>query len=260
MSNIKKSNNSNKITLSLFIKRQREVLRVSFEELSKHIRGEAFADKSATHVVTEVVWGANIFAMFEQQNGSSDERETIEGELAVELNKIGSFFFRDAKANVKAENETKMKVNNLHIEFNGDLEMPGIPTTIPEALKMIKTIPDSMSRLNGGKGVQVQFVLSPIKDVMRYVHSALESPSENLSIREVDDGLVRLIQFTFDQLLIFEQKINQLVKFIEQYRDIYVPFSDITNMNLEKLRIDTSIGDFRRDLAIHLEKLTKEYN
>ncbi|CAF1141738.1 unnamed protein product [Adineta steineri] len=255
MSNINKSSNSHKITLSLFIKRQRDVLQVSFEELTKYICEKAFADKSATHVVTEVLWGANIFAMFEQQKNNRDEREAMEGELTAELQKAGPLLSGQGKAMVDAEDIAKTNVSNLHIEFGGDLEMTGVPTTIPEALKMIKTIPDSISRMNGGKGVPVQFILSPITDVIRYVSSSLKSSTEYLIIREANDGLVRLIQFTFDELLLLQQKINQLVKITMDYRDIHLPHNDINDMNLEKIRIEISIDDFRRRLAVLLKNL-----
>ena len=255
MSNISKSANSYKITLSLLVNRKREVLQISYEELAKYICDKAFLNSSATHVVTEVLWGANIFAIFEQQKSNRDERETIEGELAVELQKAGPLLSGGVQADLEASGGTIFNVNNLHIAFSGDLEMTGVPTTIPEALKMIKTIPDSISKTNGGKGVQIQFTLSPIQDVLQYVGSALQSQFEKVIIREANKGLVKLIEFTFDESLILQQKIQQVIALGANYRDIYLHKDEVRQMNLKKIEMDIVVDVFRRNLASLLNGL-----
>ena len=257
MSNISQSSNSHKITLSLFITRKLQKLQVSYTELGQYICARGFLNPSTTHVVTEVLWGANIFAIFEQEKSSDDERETIEGELSVELKKAGPLLKGEVQADLEASGGNTSNVNNLHIEFTGDLEMTGVPTTISEALKMIKTISSSIAQTNGGKGVQVQFTLSPIQDVLQFVGSALQSPLETMIMREVNNGLVQLIEFTFDESLLLEQEVQQVLALAAKYRDVHLLKDEVRRMTLEKIDMDVATDTFRRTLARLLKQLRR---
>ena len=228
---------------------------MSFAELSRYICERAFSNREATHVVTEVLWGANVFAIFEQQKNSNDERETIQGELSVELRKAGSLLSGGVQARLEATGTTTAKVSNLHIEFSGDLEMNSVPITIQDALNMIKTIPESIARMNGGKGVQVQFTLSPIDEVLQFVRSSVRSSLETRILRVANAGLVSLIESTFDESLLLQQKVQHVVALAATFRATHLDNDEVRRMNREKVQLDMDSDQFRRQLAVLLKEL-----
>jgi hypothetical protein len=69
-----------------------ESLNVSHKELKSRIEPTALRHKNATHVVTAIRWGADVFAEFEAKTTTADSKHIAKAGLKLELNKLLSNF------------------------------------------------------------------------------------------------------------------------------------------------------------------------
>jgi hypothetical protein len=69
-----------------------EALNVSHKELKSRIEPTALRHKNATHVVTSIRWGADVFAHFEAKSTSEESKHNAKVGLKLELNKLLSQF------------------------------------------------------------------------------------------------------------------------------------------------------------------------
>ncbi|CAF1132475.1 unnamed protein product [Didymodactylos carnosus] len=191
-------------TSSLITKRDK--VHISYKGVQKCICKEAFSDPRATHVVTEIVWGANVIAKFEQKKTGKNDLQKIGGQLEGAMNigpgigamNTGSGI--EGKADVEVEDKSNNVKDKFSITFVGDVQMNIIPATVADVATVLKGIPDKIKQMNGGKGVQLSFVLTPIKEVARYVSAVLPSAFEMVTVRQTNEMLVKRIEKTFDYL------------------------------------------------------------
>lgn len=69
-----------------------ETLNVSHKELKARIEPTALRHKNATHVVTSIRWGADVFAQFEAKSTTAESKHVAKAGLKLELNKLLSKF------------------------------------------------------------------------------------------------------------------------------------------------------------------------
>jgi len=69
-----------------------ESLNVSHKELKARVEPTALRHKNATHVVTSIRWGVDVFAQFEAKSTTAESKHTAKAGLKLELNKLLSKF------------------------------------------------------------------------------------------------------------------------------------------------------------------------
>lgn len=69
-----------------------ESLNVSHKELKARVEPTALRHKNATHVVTSIRWGADVFAQFEAKSTTAESKHIAKAGLKLELNKLLSKF------------------------------------------------------------------------------------------------------------------------------------------------------------------------
>ena len=69
-----------------------ETLNVSHKELKARIEPTALRHKHATHIVTSIRWGADVFAQFEAKSTTAESKHIAKAGLKLELNKLLSKF------------------------------------------------------------------------------------------------------------------------------------------------------------------------
>ncbi len=70
----------------------RQSIRISFKGISDCISTAAFEDRRATHVITEILWGANVFATFDLQKTTNNTQFEVSGKLKASVTKCAALF------------------------------------------------------------------------------------------------------------------------------------------------------------------------
>uniref|UniRef100_A0A3B1IY95 Fibronectin type-III domain-containing protein n=1 Tax=Astyanax mexicanus TaxID=7994 RepID=A0A3B1IY95_ASTMX len=172
---------------------------------------EVFEQKTATHVVTAALYGAQAFMVFDHMASGTEEQQKIEGILHVVVKKIPSLNIEgDGKLTLN-EDEKKL-ADEISVTFHGDFSLDRNPTTYQEAVDLYKNLPNLLKD-KGYSGVPVKVWLYPLK-LLNYKAAAL--------VREISTSLVSKTERLLEQLEEVERRCNDLNR-----RSIVQDFSDL---------------------------------
>ena len=110
------------------------------------------ANNSATHVVTEIQYGADATFTFRKRFNKMEDRRAINGQLNVCGNKIVKMLIGSAQGEGKCDIALLDESNNetdIECQFEGDLKLPEdliAPTTYEEAIKFASKFNHVLSR------------------------------------------------------------------------------------------------------------------
>ncbi|XP_039509349.1 cytolytic toxin-alpha-like [Pimephales promelas] len=167
--------------------------------------------KTATHVVTAVLYGAQAFLVFDQMSTEDESKQDIEGKLKAAVKKIPNFSI-EGDASVKLTDEDKKTAENITCTFHGDFHLEKNPTTYMEALDLYKKLP-TLLKENPQNAVPIKVWLYPL--------NLLDSKSARL-VREISTNLVSNTEGIMEELGDVEKTCNDLSK-----RKEVTVFSDI---------------------------------
>uniref|UniRef100_A0A8B9HNX5 SNTX thioredoxin-like domain-containing protein n=1 Tax=Astyanax mexicanus TaxID=7994 RepID=A0A8B9HNX5_ASTMX len=150
---------------------------LTMTQLGKITYPRVFDDKTATHVVTAVLYGSQVFMVFDRTTADNEDKQEVEGTLHVMVKKIPSFSIEGDGA--LKMNEKEKKVSN--------------PTTYMEALQLYKKLPTLLKqRENDAVPVSVWlYPLTQLNDgaakMEREISTSLVSKIENV-LQELEDA------------------------------------------------------------------------
>lgn len=226
-----------RITLVSKIQMKRDVLHIAHASLQSMICASAFTEPRATHVLTEIVWGANVSVTFDEKTNKSEKNKEVSGTGEASVGEqIAKVVDPSVSAEIKYLKQKETNGSTIKITFQGDAVF-GSPSTIDEAMVMIKSIPDKIASLNSGKGVQVAYKFTPLERIVRYVSTVLSPTilSERIPFRQTDNDLIRRIENTFDLLLIHTQRLNAFIDDVQNLKDYFYD-NDISVVLEHKVR------------------------
>ncbi|CAF4982385.1 unnamed protein product, partial [Rotaria socialis] len=171
---------------------------------------DALENPNATHVVTGIMWGANVAATFEQVAENFEEVQKVEGSLSVVLKPLPI----SGEAKLDLQNKDKSKFEKLQISLSGDIFIDECPQNIEDVMRVFKTVPSRIKTLNEGKGQQVIFVLYPLKRMAEIFKHELQI---NRLIREVSHLVVVRIEDIFEDISTGKRKFNDFLNEIKPW-------------------------------------------
>ncbi|CAF4556673.1 unnamed protein product [Rotaria sp. Silwood2] len=251
---VNKSARVDRVTLSCMYQTTRQSVRIGFKGASECICSIAFEDTQATHVITDILWGANVFATFDLQKTTNSTQADVSGKLKASITKCAALLKAEGGVEAGFQDHEDFEKNQLSIHFSGDIEMDKIPITFHDAVAMIPEIPNKYKKLNQGRGVQIEYTFSPIEEVARYVRDKLPSRLESTIIMKSSDALVKRIEYTFDELLQESREIYSWIETFNSFRD-HLPRKDMSNVTLAKVDMDSAMANFRQQLREYLVML-----
>ncbi|XP_056311330.1 cytolytic toxin-alpha-like [Danio aesculapii] len=140
---------------------------------------QVFEQKTATHVITAVLYGAQAFMVFDRTLSSDENIQEIEGELNVMIKKIPSFSI-EGKGSVKMTDSDKDKAEKISCTFHGDFHLEQNPTSYMEALDTYQKLP-TLLKENPQNAVPIKVWLYPL---------CLLNDNVAKLMREISSGLV----------------------------------------------------------------------
>ncbi|XP_048008768.1 stonustoxin subunit alpha-like [Megalobrama amblycephala] len=120
---------------------------------------QVFDQKSATHVVVAVLYGAQAFMVFDRKFSEEENKQEIEQELNVMVTKIQKSTESDAA--LKMTDDEKNMAEKITCTFHGDVRLEQNPTTYMEALSLYKKLP-TLLRENTQNAVPIKVWLRPL--------------------------------------------------------------------------------------------------
>jgi hypothetical protein len=261
----KDAQKSNKFTI--ISNNQTRIEKINFydDQINDLVSDKALNNTNATHVVTGIIWGANIIVSIEYDNAEKQDNKEINGNFNAYCDKIKGVLSLGGKVGADFNEGLKISEKNLKINIDCDIEITE-PTSIKEALNLIKSFKENIAKTNDGDGIPLEYILQPIN---KQVFPALEGIRYILFL---DESTINYIQNIFEKLLQKKQTLKDNLNDLEIYNS-YIPtklvekFQDketILNRleinfkdSFKKILIDVRSGN--QNLSI-IEKFLQENN
>ncbi|KAF7689437.1 hypothetical protein HF521_012790 [Silurus meridionalis] len=174
---------------------------LTMKELGYITYPQVFEQKTATHVVTAVLYGAHAFMVFDHTSAENENKQNVEGNLYAAVKKIPTISI-EGEACLQMTEEEKKLAENVSVTFYGDFELEENPTTYKDALGVYKKLPVLMNKQQN-KGVPLTVWLFPLK--------CLDSNAAKL-VREISMSLVRKTEKVLEEMGEVERRCNDLIK------------------------------------------------
>ncbi|KAK1155445.1 stonustoxin subunit beta-like [Acipenser oxyrinchus oxyrinchus] len=184
---------------------------LTMSQLGKITYPQVFEQKTATHVITGVLYGAQAFLVFDQSASKDESKQDIEGTLQVMVKKIPLLSI-EGKGALKLTDEEKETADKFNCTFHGDFDIKQNPTTFLEAINVYKTLPELLGE-KGEKAVPVRVSLYPL--------IKLDSKAAQL-VREISVGLVSQVEAVLELLKKFSMRVNDLIgdSLLDRFEDL----------------------------------------
>ncbi len=202
MHNTKSSNQQSRVTMNYSETSRFDQLTMT--QLGQITYPQVFDQKTATHVVTAVLYGAQAFMVFERSFAEDENKQDIEGELNVMVKKIPLFSI-EGRGAVKMTDEYNKKAETITCTFHGDFHLEKNPTMYMEALEVYKNLPKQLKN-NPQNAVPIKVWLYPL--------TLLDSKAARLE-REISASLISNVEYVMEELGEVERTCNDLSRSTE---------------------------------------------
>uniref|UniRef100_A0A673FRA8 Uncharacterized protein n=1 Tax=Sinocyclocheilus rhinocerous TaxID=307959 RepID=A0A673FRA8_9TELE len=172
---------------------------LTMTQLGKITYPQVFDQKTATHVVTAVLYGAQAFMVFDRTFSEEENKQEIEGELNVMVKKIPLFSI-EGKGTAQMTDAEKEMVEKITCTFHGNVCPEQNPTTYMEALNLYKQLP-TLLKESPQNAVPIKVWLYPLH-LLKTTAAQLE--------KEINTSLVSNTQDIMDGLEEAERTYNDL--------------------------------------------------
>ncbi|XP_048010040.1 stonustoxin subunit alpha-like [Megalobrama amblycephala] len=205
----KSSNQQSRVTM--YYKQTTRFEQLTMTQLGQITYPQVFEQKTATHVVTGVLYGAQAFMVFDLTFSEEENKQEIEGKLDAKVKKIPGFF-TEGKGALNMTDIDKEMTESITCTFYGDVRLDQNPTTYMEALEVYKKLPNILKE-NPENAVPIKVWLYPL--------SLLDTKAAQL-VREISTSLVSTTEDIIEGLGHAERACNDLSRkpLVNVFRDI----------------------------------------
>ncbi|XP_066575625.1 stonustoxin subunit beta-like [Amia ocellicauda] len=217
-------------------KQTTEFKQLTMTELGNVTYPEVFEKKTATHVITAVLYGAQAFLVFDQTASKNESKQDIQGNLQMMVKKIPLFSIGCKGALIMTE-EDKKKVEKFSCKFYGDFQLKQNPTTYLEAVQVYSKLPELLGE-KGEKAVPVRVWLYPLIDLdsnaarlVREISVSLVSEAEKV-LEQLAEAYVRSHSLIGNSLV---RHFTDLKNKLEDFQGMFEPYKDIFQKALSRI-------------------------
>nr|XP_055037697.1 neoverrucotoxin subunit beta-like [Misgurnus anguillicaudatus]XP_055037698.1 neoverrucotoxin subunit beta-like [Misgurnus anguillicaudatus] len=193
----KSSNQQSRVTM--YYSESTRFEQLTMKHLGKITYPELFNQKSATHVVTAVLYGAQAFMVFDRTFSEHEDKQTIEAELNAAVNNIPTFS-AELSTGLKMSSDERIMAEKITCAFHGDFCLKKNPTTYMEALEVYIELP-TLLKNHPENAVPIKVWLYPL-----YLLNATAARVE----REISPNLAFKIEDIMEQLREAERTYHDL--------------------------------------------------
>ncbi|XP_051781750.1 uncharacterized protein LOC114644948 isoform X5 [Erpetoichthys calabaricus] len=242
LNDTKSSKRQSRVTLHYSTTTRMEQLSKSHLGNQNVVYPEVFEQKSATHVVTGVLYGAQAFFVFEQWNSKVEEIRDNKEKLETLIKK---YFSEDGKRDLKMTDADKETADHLNFTFYGDFLLDHNPTSFQDAMQIYNNLPKHIDKVNK-LAVPVQVWLYPLKHLnsraarlVKEISVALVSKSQEV-LEEIDEHIMRCNDIMKDSVV---NNINIIRKNANDFKSILNQFKYTFQKELARVLPNIRGGD-----------------
>ncbi|XP_048067203.1 stonustoxin subunit alpha-like [Megalobrama amblycephala] len=195
----KSSNQQSRVTM--FYSENTRFEQLTMSQLGQITYPQVFDQKTATHVVTAVLYGAQAAMVFDRTFSEEENKQEIEGKLNVMVKSIPAFTI-EGEGSVHLKDDEMKMAEKISCTFHGDILLEQNPTTYMEALETYKTLPTLLKK-NPQNAVPIKVWLYPLH--------LLNSKAAQLQ-REITTSLISDTEQIIEELGEAERTCNDLFK------------------------------------------------
>lgn len=240
LKNNKETQKSNKFSIISNNQTRIEKINLYDDEIKELISEDALNNINATHVVIGIVWGANIIVSMEYNDTETKDNKEINGYFNAYCDKIKGVLSLGGKVGANFNDEVKISDKNLTINIDSDIEITE-PTSVKEALNLIKCFKDKIAKTNNGDGIPLEYILQPIN---QQVFPKLKITR---NIQYLNENTIKYIQDTFEKLLQKKQAFKDNLDDFEKYSS-YLPVKLIEKFQDKETNFSRSEINFKDTL------------
>ncbi|KYK62005.1 hypothetical protein DCS_03150 [Drechmeria coniospora] len=213
------------------------------------ISPEKLRKTGATHVVTQITYGANLVASLTESNSTSNKETETKGEFSIKVfQSMGGFAGAEGQARLEMSEREKVANYSLELRMNGDFLDAGsavrFPVT-PVALsaKLLK----ATALLN--VPVPMTFSLTPL--------SFFDKVSTVLLFRELEDLELQNMIGLYDSIVTLDQGRKKLLARVnEKEGDFFPTFRK--DCQAGERRVELLVSQYRANLGTFLREIRAE--
>ncbi|XP_056125635.1 neoverrucotoxin subunit alpha-like, partial [Rhinichthys klamathensis goyatoka] len=217
----KSSNHQSRVTM--YYSETSRFEQLTMTQLGKITYPQVFDQKTATHVVTGVLYGAQAVMVFDRTFSEDEDKQEIEGKLNIMVKKIPQYSI-EGQGSVNMTDAQKKVAEKTACTFHGDVRLDQSPTTFMEALEVYKKLPTILKE-NPQNAVPVKVWLYPLSlldtkavQLERELSTRLVSNTEDIieGLGEVErtcndlsrKTLVNVFKYITERLCLFQGSLN----------------------------------------------------
>ncbi|CAF1046677.1 unnamed protein product [Rotaria sordida] len=197
----KKSNHILQFILKYSIKKHIDALTMTYINKNYTKYQEVLDQQIATHIVTDILYGGEIFFLFDRKLSIDEDRTNIENCIKLLLKKFETFQILDNDELNWNDHEKKL-AGTLTCQYYGDFQIQSNPTTFKEIVKLYKELSKSLNQ-NTNNIIPKQVWIYPL-----YLLDEFCLVKKNFY--EINNDIVIKILELFDNLYQLEEILNDL--------------------------------------------------
>ncbi|XP_043952548.1 neoverrucotoxin subunit alpha-like [Gambusia affinis] len=176
----------------------------------RNLRYPTVIDKvSATHVVTGILYGAQVFFVFDRDVSEGENHQEVHGNMTMVVNKMSQMAGEmkgDVIIDPKVQDAEKYKCT-----FHGDVCPNKKPTNFQEAIEIYKSLPELLK--DGEKAVPIKVFMLPL--------TSFGTTASKL-VRQISVGLVLEVQRVLEDFIELDVRCNDVLgtTIVKQFPDI----------------------------------------
>uniref|UniRef100_A0A8C4TAU1 SNTX thioredoxin-like domain-containing protein n=1 Tax=Erpetoichthys calabaricus TaxID=27687 RepID=A0A8C4TAU1_ERPCA len=224
LNDTKSSKRQSRVTLHYSTTTRMEQLSTSHLGNQNVVYPEVFEQKSATHVVTGVMYGAQAFFVFDQWDTKLEENRDNKGKLETLIQK---YITLDGKTALKMTDVYKETADHLNFTFYGDFLLDHNPTSFEDAMQIYNNLPKHIDE-DEKLAVPIQVWLYPLKhlnsqaaQLVQEISVALVSKSQKV-MEELDEHIMRCNDIMKDGVVnnftIIRKNANDFKSMLNQFK------------------------------------------
>lgn len=221
-----------------------EKLLINFEKIKDCIDKNVLGDDNYTHVITEIIWGANNTVTLEYSDSNIENKTKVQGFLKGKL--LSLEYSVSAHGSGKYDFEERKNTYKFRIKVLSDV-LPGGKTfpTMEDAKNHILDIPKLVGKMPDGKGVVLSYVMIPLSNFRKLIKS---QNAITATLKSIDESFTTRLAHFFEDV---EEKKSQLTDLINDFKiyEKYLPSNCLCKIRdrLEKIKSNEHV--VKEDLA-----------
>ncbi|KAK3805771.1 MAG: hypothetical protein J3Q66DRAFT_393152 [Benniella sp.] len=241
----KKSSKSVKVSMSYAVQTKLDRMNIRSDMIRGYVNTKALDDPDATHVVTGIQWGANMVCSFEHHLNEGEDEKDVSGILSSTC--LSAKVSVEPGGGLNKEAEQSNKDMSVKISILGDIvpNADSYPTTVEDAVQLVRQLPDFVAEVNEGKGSVLLYKLEPIEKVR--AHFDLETRITSV-INSIRSGLVDRVESIFDTIVENRIRLTEASNDILQYNQ-YIAETEVKRINKELKNFSRDEREFKNSLS-----------